>query len=137
MPFLDSLHRFQLFRKLSQFLNLILIGDKVLHFKHYSDNSKFPFLYRHRLEGTVREHEALLLTERQQNEAANAALAESQARNEALVSKLEDAVKQNDLLHEAAQRLVFLFQKVMWPTLQIIASSIIPNLHIYNVIAIF
>ncbi|XP_066306852.1 myosin-17-like isoform X4 [Miscanthus floridulus] len=57
-----------------------------------------------RLEGTVREHEALLLTERQQNEAANAALAESQARNEALVSKLEDAVKQNDLLHEAAQR---------------------------------
>jgi hypothetical protein len=78
-----------------------------------------------------------LLTERQQNEAANAALAESQARNEALVSKLEDAVKQNDLLHEAAQRLVFLFQKVMWPTLQIIASSIIPNLHIYNVIAIF
>jgi ubiquinone biosynthesis protein Coq4 len=49
-----------------------------------------------------------LLTERQQNEAANAALAESQARNEALVSKLEDAVKQNDLLHEAAQRLVFI-----------------------------
>jgi len=65
-------------------------------------------LYRHRLEGTVREHEALLLTERQQNEAANAALAESQARNEALVGKLEDAVKQNDLLHEAAQRLVFI-----------------------------
>jgi len=49
-----------------------------------------------------------LLTERQQNEAANAALAESQARNEALVGKLEDAVKQNDLLHEAAQRLVFI-----------------------------
>ncbi|KAL5656119.1 hypothetical protein ACJX0J_035438, partial [Zea mays] len=56
------------------------------------------------LEGTVSEYEALLLTERQQNEAANAAVAESQARSEALVSKLEDAVKQNDLLHEAAQR---------------------------------
>ncbi|RLN25412.1 hypothetical protein C2845_PM07G20830 [Panicum miliaceum] len=57
-----------------------------------------------RLEGTIREGEALLLTERQQNEAASATLAESQARNEALVSKLEDAVKQNDLLRETAQR---------------------------------
>ncbi|OEL32655.1 Myosin-17, partial [Dichanthelium oligosanthes] len=57
-----------------------------------------------RLEGTIREREALLLTERQQNEAASATLVESQARNEALVSKLEDAVKQNDLLHETAQR---------------------------------
>ncbi|CAL4947793.1 unnamed protein product [Urochloa decumbens] len=57
-----------------------------------------------RLEGTIREGEALLLTERQQNEAASATLAESQARNEALVSKLEDSVKQNDLLHETVQR---------------------------------
>ncbi|CAO2178511.1 unnamed protein product [Urochloa humidicola] len=57
-----------------------------------------------RLEGTIREGEALLLTERQQNEAASATLAESQARNEALVSKLEDAVKQNDLLHGTVQR---------------------------------
>lgn len=93
-------------RKLSQFLDPI--GGKFLHFRHYSDNSKSPFLYRCRLEGTVSEYEALLLTERQQNEAANAAVAESQARSEALVSKLEDAVKQNDLLHEADQRLVFI-----------------------------
>ncbi|XP_062219503.1 myosin-17-like isoform X2 [Phragmites australis] len=57
-----------------------------------------------RLEVTVREGEALLLTERQQSEAVSTALAESQARNEALVSKLEDAVKQNDLLHEAIKR---------------------------------
>ncbi|KAJ1285096.1 hypothetical protein BS78_03G254900 [Paspalum vaginatum] len=58
-----------------------------------------------RLEETAREGEALLLTERQQNEAASAILAESQARNEELVIKLEDAVKKNDLLHETAQRL--------------------------------
>ncbi|XP_004969738.1 myosin-17 isoform X5 [Setaria italica] len=57
-----------------------------------------------RLEGTIREGETLLLTERQQNEAASATLAESQARNGALVSKLEDAVKQNDLLQETVQR---------------------------------
>ncbi|XP_066312429.1 myosin-17-like isoform X3 [Miscanthus floridulus] len=73
------------------------VSDADEKIKQFSDTVQ-------RLEGTVREHEALLLTERQQNEAANAALAESQARNEALVSKLEDAVKQNDLLHEAAQR---------------------------------
>jgi myosin-5 len=66
------------------------------------------FLYRRRLEGTIREGEALLLTERQQNEAASATLAESQARNEALVSKLEDAVKQNDLLRETSQRFVLI-----------------------------
>ncbi|XP_021313171.1 myosin-17 isoform X6 [Sorghum bicolor] len=73
------------------------VSDADEKIKQFSDTVQ-------RLEGTVREHEALLLTERQQNEAANAALAESQARNEVLVSKLEDAVKQNDLLHEAAQR---------------------------------
>ncbi|XP_062206677.1 myosin-17-like isoform X2 [Phragmites australis] len=56
-----------------------------------------------RLEGTVREGEALLLTERQQSEAASTALAESQVRNEALASKLEDAVNQNDLLCETAK----------------------------------
>ncbi|KAG2600240.1 hypothetical protein PVAP13_5KG475400 [Panicum virgatum] len=57
-----------------------------------------------RLEGTIREGEALLLIERQQNEATIATFAESQAKNEALVSKLEDAMKQNDLLRETAQR---------------------------------
>ncbi|KAL6614620.1 hypothetical protein ACP70R_036890 [Stipagrostis hirtigluma subsp. patula] len=56
------------------------------------------------LEGTVREGEALLLTERQQSEAARAVLAESQARNEELASKLDDAVKQNDLLSETIKR---------------------------------
>ncbi|NP_001296835.1 myosin-17 [Zea mays] len=73
------------------------VSDADEKIKQFSDTVR-------RLEGTVSEHEGLLLTERQQNEAANAALAESQARNEALVSKLEDAVKQNDLLHEADQR---------------------------------
>ncbi|XP_020398060.1 myosin-17 isoform X2 [Zea mays] len=73
------------------------ISDADEKIKQFSDTVQ-------RLEGTVSEYEALLLTERQQNEAANAAVAESQARSEALVSKLEDAVKQNDLLHEAAQR---------------------------------
>ncbi|KAK3165261.1 hypothetical protein QOZ80_1AG0030990 [Eleusine coracana subsp. coracana] len=57
-----------------------------------------------RLEGTVREGEDLLLTERQKSEAANTALAESEAKNEALVSKLEDAVKQNDILQETVKR---------------------------------
>jgi myosin-5 len=68
----------------------------------------FPFLYRRRLENTIREGEALLLTERQQTEAASATLAESQARNEALLSKLEDAVKENDLLQETVQRFVLI-----------------------------
>ncbi|TVU35329.1 hypothetical protein EJB05_17214 [Eragrostis curvula] len=57
-----------------------------------------------RLEGTVKEGEALLLIEKQQSEAASAALTESQARNEALVSKLEDTVKQNDMLCETVKR---------------------------------
>ncbi|GJM93348.1 hypothetical protein PR202_ga09896 [Eleusine coracana subsp. coracana] len=57
-----------------------------------------------RLEGTVREGEDLLLTERQKSEAANTALAESEAKNEALLSKLEDAVKQNDILQETVKR---------------------------------
>ncbi|CAL4974397.1 unnamed protein product [Urochloa decumbens] len=73
------------------------ISDADEKIKQFSDTVQ-------RLEGTIREGEALLLTERQQNEAASATLAESQARNEALVSKLEDAVKQNDLLHETVQR---------------------------------
>ena len=64
------------------------------------------FLYLRRLEGTIREGEALLLIERQQNEATIATFAESQAKNEALVSRLEDAMKQNDLLRETTQRFV-------------------------------
>ncbi|KAF8696218.1 hypothetical protein HU200_037117 [Digitaria exilis] len=73
------------------------VSDADEKIKQFSDTIQ-------RLEGTIREGEALLLTERQQSEAASATLAESQARNEALVSKLEDAVKQNDLLHGSAQR---------------------------------
>ncbi|PUZ55081.1 hypothetical protein GQ55_5G183100 [Panicum hallii var. hallii] len=73
------------------------VSDADEKIKQFSDTVQ-------RLEGTIREGEALLLTERQQNEAASATLAESQARNEALVSKLEDAVKQNDLLRETSQR---------------------------------
>ncbi|CAO1945208.1 unnamed protein product [Urochloa humidicola] len=73
------------------------VNDADEKIKQFSDTVQ-------RLEGTIREGEALLLTERQQNEAASATLAESQARNEALVSKLEDAVKQNDLLHGTVQR---------------------------------
>ncbi|CAO2171232.1 unnamed protein product [Urochloa humidicola] len=73
------------------------VNDADKKIKQFSDTVQ-------RLEGTIREGEALLLTERQQNEAARATLAESQARNEALVSKLEDAVKQNDLLHGTVQR---------------------------------
>ncbi|CAO2166166.1 unnamed protein product [Urochloa humidicola] len=73
------------------------VNDADKKIKQFSDTVQ-------RLEGTIREGEALLLTERQQNEAARATLAESQARNEALVRKLEDAVKQNDLLHGTVQR---------------------------------
>ncbi|KAG2591196.1 hypothetical protein PVAP13_5NG441680 [Panicum virgatum] len=73
------------------------VSDADEKIKQFSDTVQ-------RLEGTIREGEALLITEREQNEAASAALAESQARNEALVSKLEDAVKQNDLLRETTQR---------------------------------
>ena len=93
--------------KLPQFL--ILIGGNSYAFsRHHITLIVQIFLYLRRLEGTIREGEALLLTEREQNEAASAALAESQARNEALVSKLEDAVKQNDLLRETAQRFVLI-----------------------------
>jgi myosin V len=66
-----------------------------------------------RLEGTVREGEAVLLTERQQNEAASTALAESKARNEELVSKLEDAAKQNDVLSETVKRFVLVLESTV------------------------
>jgi myosin-5 len=45
-----------------------------------------------------------LLAERQEKEEASAVIAESQARNEAFASKLEDAEKQIDLLQETVQR---------------------------------
>ncbi|KAF2951967.1 myosin-17 isoform X10 [Oryza sativa Japonica Group] len=57
-----------------------------------------------RLEETIQEREALLLAERQEKEEASAVIAESQARNEAFASKLEDAEKQIDLLQETVQR---------------------------------
>ncbi|KAL5222227.1 hypothetical protein ABZP36_026940 [Zizania latifolia] len=57
-----------------------------------------------RLEETVRERETLLLAERQEKEEASSVIAESQTRNEALASKLEDADKQVDLLHQAVKR---------------------------------
>jgi len=73
------------------------VSDADEKIKQFSDTVQ-------RLEGTIREGEALLLIERQQNEATIATFAESQAKNEALVSRLEDAMKQNDLLRETAQR---------------------------------
>lgn len=47
-----------------------------------------------------------MLAERQEKEEASAVIAESQARNEAFASKLEDAEKQIDLLQETVQRFI-------------------------------
>uniref|UniRef100_A0ACD5VYR7 Uncharacterized protein n=1 Tax=Avena sativa TaxID=4498 RepID=A0ACD5VYR7_AVESA len=57
-----------------------------------------------RLEETVKEGEVLLLAERQQKEEANAALAESHLRDQALAIKIEDAEKQIALLQETVKR---------------------------------
>ncbi|KAG8055649.1 hypothetical protein GUJ93_ZPchr0001g33025 [Zizania palustris] len=57
-----------------------------------------------RLEETVREGEALLLAGRQEKEEASSVIVESQARNEALASKLEDTEKQINLLQETVKR---------------------------------
>uniref|UniRef100_A0A453F8D4 Dilute domain-containing protein n=1 Tax=Aegilops tauschii subsp. strangulata TaxID=200361 RepID=A0A453F8D4_AEGTS len=57
-----------------------------------------------RLEETVREGEALLLTEKQQKEEASAALAESHLRDQAFAIKIEEAEKQITLLQENVER---------------------------------
>uniref|UniRef100_A0A0D9V4W4 Myosin motor domain-containing protein n=1 Tax=Leersia perrieri TaxID=77586 RepID=A0A0D9V4W4_9ORYZ len=57
-----------------------------------------------RLEETIQERDALLLSEEQKKEEASALIAESQARNEAFASKLEGAEKQIDLLQETIKR---------------------------------